>query len=753
MTFPLNRREFLQATAACAVATAARADENPAKAPSLGSLVLNDDGYVFRSTVQRPPRRSFAAFCVLGLSGIVAFLSPSALYGEDRTIESRRQLQPAPGQAVARATRQGITLANGVAIELLTDDDAFLGLGRITIDSIVVRGGDTPMTVQCVAHGVHTAAPTDRPIPTMHQAAVLDQVRLHDDGLGADIVTDLQTPNQPDDRLTWVMRGFVESWRGVRSAGFSYRFRFQSGQRPIHQVRETSSWRLGDGVRGLLSIDRNESYGRQSWATVIDAGTTIKRWSFPAQRQWPEGRFSVGDVIDFLSAENISLVRYLDRPALTYKEVWLEPGAKELQSQEWYPTAATRTCETPAMHVRLVHAGGVNAWLDARDLVQTRYVGQTNIKPTPILPGVINGLAAMTTDALGKEYERLADSEAYVDWLVEHGLRRTWTWCRWKTAWTAWPHLTDTERAAIGTGLSHAVMTMEWDDAVVDLKRLNRLVEYGNQRGVESMLWIPGGHLCKVSLLRGQNPAWVVKRPDGQPFTYVYSDLGANFYSAGYGKYLLNALDRARQQIPFSGIWLDSFQVFGLDVIDYGRPDWPHQFDAAVEFVSQSRQRGLSVGTECAFPLALPASTGFYRVGELDGVEFLAYRVSQHFGGAELVVSPQLYFRLVAWMGPPLLRDTHWKQSPELSRVGAYVNKACNALQPVMHRPRYLPGNAGVLWLDANDRPSALFAFRDGSVQLDKPPKALADAVTKQTIAFDGASLRIEGLRVYQIEW
>ena len=705
--------------------------------------------------IGRDAGRSQSRNCLVGLSVLclsaAALLSPAPANGGDVSIDSARLFQPVPKLARARATRQNITLANGVAIELLTRAGEFLGLGRIMIDGIVVRGGETPMTVYCVSNSIPSAALVARPMPPMHEKTLLKQVRLHDDGLGADIVTGLQMKQQPEDRLVWVIRGFEESWRGFRSVGFSYQFRFQGKCRPVHQIREISSWRLGDRVEGLLSIDRNDSYGRQSWATVIDGDTVIKGWSFPAQRHWPEGRFSTGDFVDFLSGRNVALVRYLDRPALTYKELSLQAGAREIAAREWYPTTATDRFQTPPMHIRLIHAGGVNAWIDARDVIRQRYVKQSGITPTPVVPGVINNSAAMTTDSMGKEYESITNPRAYIDWLVEHGLRRTWTWCRWKSAWTAWPHLGEADRQKIQQGLSHAVMTMQWDDTVVDLEKFRQMVEYGNQRGIDSMLWIPGGHLSKVSPLRRKSPSWIVKRQDGQPFTYVYQDIAANFYPAGYGQYMLDSLTRAHEQIPFTGIWLDSFQVFGLDVINYAQPNWPDQFDAAVDFVRQARKRGMNVGTECAFPLALPSSTGFYRIGELAGKEFLAYRVSQHFGGAKLTVTPQMYFRLVAWKGPPLLRDVDWKQSSELSRIGAEVNKAYNTLQPVMHRPRSLPNNAGVLWLDAEDRPAALFAFRDSIVRLDRKPKAVIEMSARRAASFDGALVKVKELKVYRI--
>lgn len=648
-------------------------------------------------------------------------------------------------------TAERIVLANGVTIQLLRDGDQFLGLGRITIDGVQVRSGQTPLRTYVIERKVYPKQLIGVDAPPMHERTVLERVMLDDDGLGARIVTRLKASDFPDDRMVWFIRGHTDQWRGRRANGFSYAFSFIGKSRKIHQIREEGSWLIGDSIRGALLIDQNESYGRQSWAMVAGEGAEIAGWSFPAQRQTPEGRLSVGDMIDFISLKNVSLVRYLDKPSLTYKELSLGQNDRELRAREWYPTVATMRFETTPMHVRLLHCGGVNAWIDARDTVRARYVEQSGIEPTPCLPGIINGEAAMTTAAFGKEYEALSDPTAYVAWLDSQGIRRTWTWCRWKTAWTMWDQLSEQEKAEVGAGLSHAVMELTWDDRVVDLTKFKRFVEESNKSEIDSMLWIPGGHLSAVSPLRHRYPQWPVRDWSGNPFKYVYKDIAGNFYPAGYGDYLIERLKEARTEIPFTGIWLDSFQVFGLDVIDYGRDGWPNQFQAAADFVAKARRLGLAVGVETNFPLALRASTSIYRVAEIDGREFLAYRTSQHFGGESNDVTPERYFRLTAWMGPPLLRDKYWKDTPGFSQLGAYVNKAYNSLLKRMHYPRALEDGAGVLWYDDDDRPAALFAFVDTEISTAELGKDVIDAVTGEAAAVQNGQVAIRAYRAYRL--
>lgn len=644
-----------------------------------------------------------------------------------------------------------ITFEPGVEVEVQRSGDEFLGLGRISIDGVVVRTGRTPMTLHAIGDVVQPSVLTGVPTPPLHETLKLVDVRLHGDGLGADVILEGHAWQRKPDRVIIKLRGHVEDWRGARSAGFSYQFSFVGRDHRVHQLRESSSWSLDGTVNDRLSIDQNEAYGKQSWAEVFAPQTTIKSWSFPAARGAPESRFAVGDFMDFLGAANVSFVRFLQAPALTYKDLSRQSSDDEISTQEWYPTKASRDFKTMPMHVRLYHAGGVNAWLDARGILRERYAKDSGIEATPLVPTVINNLASMTTGAFGKEYDNVADPVPYIDWLADLGIRRMWIWSRWKTAWTAWDKLSPEERDAAKEGLSHAVMTMEFDDAVIDLERLEKLVTYGNSKQVESMLWIPGGHLSRVSPLRKNNPSWVVKQIGGQPFTYVYTDLGGNWYPAGYGNYLFSSLMKARQQIPFTGVWCDSFQVFGLDVIDYGRSGWPNQFDAAVDFVRRCRTSGFSVGVECALPLAMPSSTGFYRTEELAGKEFLGYGVAQHFGGAEPKVSPELYFKLLAWDGPPLLLDRHWKENEELQKAGRYANKAYAALKPRMFRPRLLPDGAGVLWLDTLDQPAALFAFRDSEVDLGGRVSSANDAVSGEAVALEAGKLSGTALRTYRL--
>ncbi len=74
MSLPLNRREFLQTSAACAAATMVLADDQPAKSPSPGSLVLNDDGYVFLVTsddlTKADLKRYLQSYCRPGVDTI-----------------------------------------------------------------------------------------------------------------------------------------------------------------------------------------------------------------------------------------------------------------------------------------------------------------------------------------------------------------------------------------------------------------------------------------------------------------------------------------------------------------------------------------------------------------------------------------------------------------------------------------------------------------------------------------------------------
>jgi hypothetical protein len=170
-----------------------------------------------------------------------------------------------------------------------------------------------------------------------------------------------------------------------------------------------------------------------------------------------------------------------------------------------------------------------------------------------------------------------------------------------------------------------------------------------------------------------------------------------------------------------------------------------------LDFITQARAAGLSIGVETGLPLTLPASTSFYDPAEVWGKEFLAFKSSQHFGGPQLQVSPQLYFRLTAWMGPPMLNDYHWDLNQQLRTLGRYVNTAYMNLLDVMDRPQMIGENQGVLWLDESDLPVALFMFEDMQVVLDPYVVSVLDAVTGQPATFINGVLHAQAYKAYQL--
>jgi len=611
----------------------------------------------------------------------------------------------------------------------------FQGWGRIEVAGLVLRRGSVPLGLECWGGE-----------PFRYRAWTLDRVVPAADGRGAVLCTTLRAGEGSSDRLDWQVRSAVWRIGGKLAVGFSYRFEFRSRVRSLHQLIERGSWSLGQGVEGLLYLEQAEGYGTGSRAVRLGPDTEIPhRQPLPA-KETPESRQGVGDFVDVLSSAEASLVRFVSEPALTFKDSYRAPGAPEIATEERYVTPLTSHFLSPWMTVLVYPEGGLNAWFQIRDAVAAHLRRQAHLTWQPPLPWVgISSfdVANWTEDVAG-----------HLDFYRRMGFRRLWKWSLFQTDWSEWDTLTPEQRRMVDRApLSHSVLCLEWASFPGARRaeggvrqRVRELCRQARQRGLEVILWFPTAHLSPRSPLLREHPDWIVRRKDGSPFRYVYEELVGVSHAQGYGTYALDRLRALRRQAPFAGIFLDSFQVFGSDAIDYGSPRWRPQFPALLDFLRALQRAGLTVLAEGQTPYAIPASTGFLQHVQSDP-EFLLYKTNPHWGGQK--VSPERYFRLVAFMAPPLLDEQAWWSDEALQALGSYVNRAYNRRWPSMFRCLLLPQGQGTLWWDRRGGQATLFAFRSGWVEVGARLGRAWEVFRGSPAPVEGSRVKVEAYRVY----
>lgn len=620
-------------------------------------------------------------------------------------------------------------LPGDVEIELLLSGSAFGGIGRVSVRGTQVRSGQTPWTVSIsdksvLDSGTHSYTQT-----------LLDSVDIHKDGLGADVAVTLVKGGGDTDSLIWTFRAVQDEWDGLDSSGFSYRYHFSSAARRVHKLIEHNSFALNGSVNGSVFASQRELYLRPgSVALTMDNSTQLAPWSYVAPRIWPESRIASEDAMDFLDDGSKTFVRFLSEMALVYKNMYRYPGEAEITCKDWYMTELTYDFTTVPMEVRLYDRTGPNAWIQARDyLSECLYASAdlTGYEQDPKPTAAFTSLGVLPYPP---------NNHTLVNWAVDRGLSRVWVWSRWDSDWN---------RAA-GGGLSHALWYLDWDEVHYELYSLNEFANLANAQGIETVMWIPGGHLSLLSPLWTSNPSWITRKPDGQTFTYVYTDLGGNHYNAGFGDYLIDALGQRVQEMPFKGIWLDSFQVFGAESINYGDPLWKPNLGGATDFVKRARQElGLTVMAETGFPLALASSTAEYQVNDptygIKGKEWVGYKLNKYHcyqqtdptRGNYDPIDSTTYFRLMAYKSAVILLQGEW---PSISNA-AYVNKAYANALPYMKKCHHLDNGNGVVWYSEDESTAVVWSFTSGPVELGRTIVTAVDAYNNVGVAFSGSQV------------
>lgn len=639
-------------------------------------------------------------------SGLLGILVSEAASAQLIVPESHRTvvMRPLELDFPATASDKEVVLPGPVWIGLLYDGEgAFLGLGRIEIRGLVVRSGKTPM-----------GPAVEGRTPHVYTACHLRRAAPNADGQSVTLATELVAEDGTTDQLDWVLQAEQIDFLGQPAVGFSYAYAFRSPTREVHFLTDHSTWSLGGSVDGCLYLEQVEPYGQQPRCFVIGPETAIPARTPLPHRISPESRPGTGSRLDFLGVANASLIRFIREPALTFNEITLsprprgaaggseEPGDREIAATEKWATPLSREFRTEPMTVLLHPAGGVQAWLDAHHVVARLQHRAANLYPTPPLPMTQQGDLPHTTEFL----ERCR----------EYGFRRVWVWSRWQTNWSEWDHLSSEQQQGLRTPqpLSHAVLRLDWASKY-NVDELREYALAAPRYGVELYFWFPTSHLSSISPWLEEHPDWIVQRRDGSRYDYAYPDIQGVFHPAGYGAYALARLERLRQEVPFHGLFFDSFQTFGLDVIHYGHPRWANQFQEILAFARTLQARGLGLYVEAITPWLQSCASGLWRQ-ELEGREFMLYGTAPHLGAQTM--SAESYFRALAFQAAPVIRIEFWDEDEALRQLGTYANKAFAQVASQMGRCRLLPGGRGTLWEDRTGQPAVLFSFDGGRVDL-----------------------------------
>jgi hypothetical protein len=178
----------------------------------------------------------------------------------------------------------GLTLSNGVHIELL-NDDYFHGLGKVSIDDTVLRSGRRPMFVEIrnpdgITLGNYKIADVSENDASVEITFSMESAKggimdwmVHtvrnryntNDWTEAPVVAD-------DTMLKLIIRPVTRKIDGLDYTGFSYQYHYSSASIPVYRILDRGTWEIGGKAVG------NEFWMRNCFTPSIVPITSVDQF-------------------------------------------------------------------------------------------------------------------------------------------------------------------------------------------------------------------------------------------------------------------------------------------------------------------------------------------------------------------------------------------------------------------------------------------------------------------------------------------
>ncbi|OGV67632.1 MAG: hypothetical protein A3K19_14620 [Lentisphaerae bacterium RIFOXYB12_FULL_65_16] len=235
-----------------------------------------------------------------------------------------------------------------------------------------------------------------------------------------------------------------------------------------------------------------------------------------------------------------------------------------------------------------------------------------------------------------------------------------------------------------------------------------RFCRQAHAEGVEVFAWYPGFHLSNFSPYLTQHPDWLMRKPDGSPFTYVYFHIAALSPRLEVQQFFLDRLQELKRACEFDGLWLDSYNLSFM-ALDFYRKQGVSGCQEAIDMVKRLQDIGIRVINEGFSPFG---ARGDGETLAFLGQEDMAVETTlfTYQGHIDKVLEGDAYFRFLANKAPLTMAATYIPARAR-QRIAAW-NAAYHAVVGSMLERHTLPDDRGVLWSDGA-RILTLFCYRD----------------------------------------
>ncbi|MFQ5640788.1 MAG: T9SS type A sorting domain-containing protein [bacterium] len=365
----------------------------------------------------------------------------------------------------------------------------------------------------------------------------------------------------------------------------------------------------------------------------------------------------------------------------------------------------------------------VDEWTNVCDALSAQYrqplgLGLTEPKPTYFWawPGqeyfnryIEQGLAGVGTFW----FEKLMDDE--LAQAAATGIRVIFLQAPWESDADYSP-----ERYLPGSysgGSANAPWRLEVSEASGGEDLLKKMVARAHELGIKIVLWSSPGHLSNSSPLLIDHPEWIKWRADGVPEDFGYPDVTGVSQNSGYYDYAIGQYHNVHSNVPFDGIWQDSFLTFGFLPDARDRQPAP-LLDRTLAMQTDFWQMGLTeVYIEGCGPLGLSTS-GFGHEppvpSDLDKIRGREYGLYRYV--ADVFVEPQSYYRALASkgvVGIPDMKEFNKLSQGDRASITQANQDYMRVLDKMQRRKLIAIGDSwqGVEWTNSGSSEVVLFAF------------------------------------------
>jgi len=520
----------------------------------------------------------------------------------------------------------------------------------------------------------------------------------------------------------------MQTLNGEDYYGFSVSYAFRSDSRAIHWMLESVAIAPGGALDGAVVMAQHmtsnicrleEEVSRESVYSTEE--------NYDASCIHAPSRGGGSPLFDIVHGSGLAVVSYFEEPGALKSVTTKEPGEDFVTVADFhYQTLSTEfttqprivLATAPATETRARRLNRWTAWFDFTTAAWQKALG---IRPTETLTTIaFDGTGGGGVDPGTTYPELLIDWAERMPWLRDHGIRGVILHTpEWLSA--------GTEPTVIFGGNNCCPQRFRLSDFLGGDAGLRRFCDAAHDHGVKVFVWICG-HFHNESPIWKEHPEWGV-RNEGQMFwDGQYQLVRSLDFAHGGREWMAADLKHVREATGVDGVWFDSWANLGIQPINFQSPGREPNAPGAMGLIGDLSQMGYEIMFESMSQLGV-SSWGNLAPEALQGQEELLYNTNLRTYLDDWLANPtaysaDYYFRTLAARSPIGMWIREYQGKPAAFPLSlpdwlTPLNLAYAQVEARMQSREVLEDGLGVLWRDAQNAPSALFAFRDASFTFD----------------------------------